>query len=136
MITLEEMGLSPDQYREKVQTSFRNAWTNHLAKGKPYTLSVPPAQKYRADGQGSLTDGKRGSENYHVLWQGFEGADLVAVIDMGQPTGFNYVGAEFIQDLSSWIFLSYRNGGWLFPTMDWIFRTIAEFDFSFHIPIN
>lgn len=127
VITLEEMGLSPDQYREKVQTSFRNAWTNHLAKGKPYTLSVQPAQKYRAEGQGSLTDGKRGSENYHVLWQGFEGADLVAVIDMGQPTGFNYVGAEFIQDLSSWIF--YPTGMEVAVSDNGLdFRTIAEFD--------
>ncbi len=127
VITLEEMGLSPDQYREKFQTSFRNAWTNHLAKGKPYTRSVQPAQKYSAEGQGSLTDGKRGSENYHVLWHGFERADLVAVIDMGQPTGFNYVGAEFIQDLSSWIF--YPVGMEVAVSDDGLeFTTVAEFD--------
>jgi hypothetical protein len=124
---LHEAGLTPDQYREKVQARFRNAWSDHLAKGKPYTLAVEPAAKYRAEGPGTLTDGKRGSENFHVLWQGFEGADLEAVIDLGQVTEFNYVGAEFIQDLTSWIF--YPTGMTVAVSDDGkVFRTVAGFD--------
>jgi hypothetical protein len=71
-------------------------------------LEKQPAAKYPAEGPGSLTDGKRGSANYYVLWQGFEENDLAAVVDLGMTVGITYVGAEFLQDLASWIFYPER----------------------------
>jgi len=102
--SVHERGLSPAEYGKQTELFFRNAYVSHVAKDKPCSLAIPPASKYAADGPGSLTDGKRGSSNYHVLWQGFEENDLSAVIDLGKPATFNYVGAEFLQDLTSWIF--------------------------------
>ncbi len=102
--SVTESGLSVDDYAAEVRRFYRVAYTTHLALGKPYTTSAPPAAKYSADGPASLTDGKRGSTNYYVLWQGWEGQDLEAVVDLGKITDFNYVSAEFLQDLNSWIF--------------------------------
>ena len=102
--TLHERKLTPDAYQETTLEFFRNAYMDHLAKGKLYTLESAPGSKYTAEGDGSLTDGKRGSPNYFVLWQGFEGVDFTATVDLGELQSFNYVGAEFLQDLTSWIF--------------------------------
>ena len=101
---IHEGGLSPDDYAAEANRFFRVAFTPHMALGKPYVTSTPPGPKYPAEGQGSLTDGKRGSTNYHVLWQGWEGEDFQATVDLGYIAWFNYLSAEFLQDLNSWIF--------------------------------
>jgi len=103
--SIHERGLSPDQYKVNVLSSIENAFTEHLALNKPYNLTNAPGPKYLADGAASLTDGKRGFENYHILWQGFEGVDFEMIIDLGEPTEINYIGAEFLQDIASWIFM-------------------------------
>ena len=106
--SVTESGLNVDDYAAEADRFFRVAYTSHLGLGKPYTTVTPPGVKYSADGPGSLTDGKRGSTNYNVLWQGWEGEDFEAVIDLGRITTFNYVSAEFMQDLNSWIFYPER----------------------------
>lgn len=102
--TVHERSKPPEVYGQETLDFFKRAWSGHLARGKPYTLAHGPAGQYGAEGPGSLTDGKRGSANYFVLWQGFEENDLVAVIDLGAPVRFNYAGAEFLQETASWIF--------------------------------
>lgn len=102
--TLHERNLPPDEYARVTSRFFQNAFTDHLAKGKSYTLSIDPRPKYSAEGMGTLTDGKRGTANYYVLWQGFEENDLTAVVDLGASAVISYVGAEFLQDYASWIF--------------------------------
>ncbi|MCX6282806.1 MAG: DUF4838 domain-containing protein, partial [Bacteroidetes bacterium] len=102
--SVTESGLSVDDYATEARRFFQVAYTPHKAVGKQYTTVTPPGSKYIADGPGSLTDGKRGSTNYNVLWQGWEGEDFEAVVDLGRITDFNYVSAEFMQDLNSWIF--------------------------------
>ncbi|MCX6249557.1 MAG: DUF4838 domain-containing protein [Bacteroidetes bacterium] len=103
--SIHERGLLPDKYKEDVERSILTAWSEHLALNKPYTLKNPPAAKYLADGPGSLTDGKKGFENFHILWQGFEGDNFEIVIDLGAPVQFHYINARFLQDITSWIFL-------------------------------
>jgi hypothetical protein len=102
--TVHERSLPPDVYGSQTIEFMKKAYAEHLAKDKSYTLETPPSPKYSAEGPRSLTDGKRGSANYYVLWQGFEGVDFSAVVDLGAPVTFNYAGAEFLQDLASWIF--------------------------------
>lgn len=102
--SITEGGLPVDDYTTEARRFFKVAYTSHLAVGKPYSTLTPCGTKYTADGPASLTDGKRGSTNYNVLWQGWEGEDFEAVVDLGGITGFNYVSAEFMQDLNSWIF--------------------------------
>ena len=103
--SLHERGLTPDKYKEDVLNTGVNAFTDHLAINRSYQLKNPPGSKYLADGAGSLTDGKRGYSNFHILWQGFEGVNFNMVIDLGEVKEFNYLGAEFLQDITSWIFM-------------------------------
>jgi sialate O-acetylesterase len=69
---------------------------------KPVAQSFPPDPAY----QGGLTDGKRGSDDHaDGNWQGFEGTDMVAVIDLGEPMTLKRISAGFLQKTEAWIWL-------------------------------
>jgi hypothetical protein len=69
------------------------------------SLSTKYAPQYAAGGDHALVDGLRGGKNYHTGgWQGYNGADLVATIDMGELKNINRVGTTFLQDQNAWIF--------------------------------
>lgn len=77
----------------------------HLALGKKYTLKNKYSKKYVAGGDCNLTNGLRGTLSYgDSLWQGYEGVDFEAVIDMGKKTKISEVGAGFLQCTGAWIF--------------------------------
>ena len=53
-----------------------------------------------------MIDGVRGTTNFNsVAWQGYEGRDLVAIVDLGQIQSVNKLGAGFLQDVGSWILM-------------------------------
>jgi predicted alpha-1,2-mannosidase len=69
------------------------------------TLKHQYASQYAANGNLSLVDGLRGWSNYHTgAWQGFEGVDLVATIDLGASQPIQHIGLSCLQDQNSWIF--------------------------------
>jgi predicted alpha-1,2-mannosidase len=62
--------------------------------------------QYTAGGDLALIDGQRGGPNFRTgSWQGYEGVDFEAIIDMGKSTPINRVTASFLQDQRSWIFM-------------------------------
>jgi len=62
--------------------------------------------RYVAGGAGALTDGILGTElSTDGRWQGYEGRDLVADIDLGRPVDVSTVRVRFLQSISSWIWL-------------------------------
>ena len=62
--------------------------------------------QYSAGGKKALIDGIRGARDWKLGgWQGFQGQDFEAVIDLGKRKRFSYVGAGFFQDIRSWIWL-------------------------------
>ncbi|HEY9167581.1 MAG TPA: family 20 glycosylhydrolase [Candidatus Kryptonia bacterium] len=70
------------------------------------SLNIPFWRKYPASGAGSLVDGVRGTMDFRDgLWQGYEGVDIDAVIDLGRQTEISQIGAGFYQNTSSWIFM-------------------------------
>ncbi len=78
----------------------------HKAIGRPVKLTFPYQKKYRAGGQFGLTNGLRGSKSMRDgRWQGFEGVDLIAEIDLGKLQPIQKITAGFLQNISSWIFL-------------------------------
>ena len=78
----------------------------HLALGRELRLQFPFQPRYGAGGPGALLDGLRGGmSRVDERWQGFEGDDLVATIDLGRKTKIREVETGFIQDSGSWIFL-------------------------------
>ncbi len=61
--------------------------------------------QYTAGGDEGLVDGIRGGTDFRTGgWQGFEGANLDLVIDLGKQRRVNRVKANFLQDENSWIF--------------------------------
>ena len=70
------------------------------------TLVSKYDSQYPGGGNDALIDGVRGTTNFNsVAWQGFEGKDLVAVVDLGQIQRVSKLGAGFLQDANSWIMM-------------------------------
>jgi hexosaminidase len=80
--------------------------TVHRALGIPAGLAFPYKEQYSGGGPLALTDGLRGSlAPVNTRWQGFEGDDLVATIDLKKPTKISRVSVGFLQRINSWAFL-------------------------------
>jgi predicted alpha-1,2-mannosidase len=70
------------------------------------TLLSRYSQQYAGGGDAALIDGIRGTTNWTSgAWQGYWGKDLVVVIDLGKPQSITKVGAGFLQDAGSWIWM-------------------------------
>jgi putative alpha-1,2-mannosidase len=68
------------------------------------TLLTKYLPKYPAQGDESLIDGIRGTQNWRLgRWQGFQGNDLIAVIDMGSIKPVKSVSLGTLQDSQSWV---------------------------------
>jgi predicted alpha-1,2-mannosidase len=62
------------------------------------------ASHYAAGGDNALIDHLRGGANYRTgSWQGYQGQDVVAVVDLGETTQVKEVAMGFLQDIKSWV---------------------------------
>lgn len=81
--------------------SYYNAY---IVKGVQYLSTY--SKDYPAAGDKALIDSKRGSASYSDrAWQGFEGNDLEAILDLGEKKKINQVTLGCLSDNPSWIFL-------------------------------
>jgi len=77
----------------------------HKAKYK-IVLNFNYDQKYSGGGKFALVDGVSGSTNFDDgRWQGYNGSDLDAIIDLGETKHINKISASFLSDVNSFIFL-------------------------------
>lgn len=84
-----------------------------LTEAKFIKSPYPPAKyvqpfsaQYNGGGPMALTDGRTGSTNYQGgQWQGFEGTDLDAVINLTKEKTIHEISAGFLEDTPVWIFL-------------------------------
>ncbi|RQW05365.1 hypothetical protein EH223_05145, partial [candidate division KSB1 bacterium] len=77
----------------------------HLAVGKKLQLTHKYSSRYPAGGDDALVNGIRGSDNFRDgNWQGYEGDDLIAVIDLGEPKNISSIATGFFQAINSWAF--------------------------------
>jgi predicted alpha-1,2-mannosidase len=61
---------------------------------------------YTGGGDLALIDGVRGGDDFRTgAWQGYQGDDLVATIDLGKERRLKRVSIGFIQDQGAWIFM-------------------------------
>ena len=89
-------------YGEVEEREFRR----HTALDRKITLASPYSPRYRAGGEQALADGSRGAANrYDGAWQGFEGVDLVATLDLGRPMPIKRLACGFLQLVSIGVFL-------------------------------
>lgn len=69
------------------------------------SLRTKYSEQYMAGGDQALVDGVFGVEDFRVgNWQGFQGNDLEATIDLGSVKPVTVVSARFLQDNNAWIF--------------------------------
>lgn len=92
------------------------------------TLESTYANQYSAGGDNALIDGLRGGTDFRTgEWQGYEGQDLVAMIDLGQVRTLKRAGLSLLQDQKSWIFLpSEVTIAWSTNKRQWSSRTITH----------
>jgi hexosaminidase len=85
-----------------------------LARGRPYALTTTPSPRYPGTGPRTLTDGAFGSLDFRDgLWQGWNGPDMEAVIDLGATQAIAAVEGSFQQTMRSWILLPRDFTVWL-----------------------
>jgi len=61
---------------------------------------------YTAGGDLGLVDGVRGSKNFRIGgWQGYQGQDFEAIVDLGEVKPVKQLSAGFLQDASPWIMM-------------------------------
>jgi hexosaminidase len=78
----------------------------HKGMGKEVTLAEQFSPKYAAGGPAGLVDGLSGSKGHgDGNWQGYNGNDLNATVDLGDVTEINSISARFLQNTGSWIFM-------------------------------
>ena len=79
---------------------------SHFGLESSIELENKPHNKYSGENISALINGIGGSINYRdPSWQGFEGEDLIATIDLGKEQNINHVKVRFLQDQVVWIFL-------------------------------
>ena len=70
------------------------------------TTITQPRPQYTAGGAQALVDGLRGPREWRIGgWQGYQDADLDVVVDLGEQRPLHRVGAGFLQDVRSWIWM-------------------------------
>ncbi|OGU35770.1 MAG: hypothetical protein A2068_15025, partial [Ignavibacteria bacterium GWB2_35_6b] len=104
-VYLNEKGLTPETYIARYKTMLSKTMKNPLGLFKPVQYITEPNYKYPANGAKTLTDGKRGDEDHHYNWLGFEGNNMEVVIDLEKISAVKKVSADFLQISFSWIFL-------------------------------
>jgi predicted alpha-1,2-mannosidase len=76
-----------------------------VSKDRKVTLGTEFSHSYPGGGALGLIDGIKGTPNFHTdPWQGYEGVDVNAVIDLGEVQKVNIISASFLQNVGSWIF--------------------------------
>lgn len=86
---------------------FSSVTTLHFTKSK-----FPPANykwnfnyRYSGGGEMALTDGRKGTTNFqNGEWQGFEGVDLEAIINLEQSKSITNLSLTTLNDPNVWIF--------------------------------
>ncbi len=82
--------------------------TTHFFKINPnlkISLQNKYANEYNAGGENALIDGILGAEDFRTgTWQGYQGKDMIATIDISNQQLVKEVTIGFLQDQKSWIF--------------------------------
>jgi hexosaminidase len=75
------------------------------ADGKEIKSLTSFNPRYSDPGVKGLTDGVFGGRHFNSGWLGYEGEDMVVVIDLGKKEPVHKVSMNFLRDFVSWIFL-------------------------------
>jgi len=103
--TVKARAIAADGRRSQIAT----AKFHSLPHDWRITLESKYSSQYTGGGDFALIDGIRGTTNWSGgAWQGYWGKDFVALIDLGNVQTVSQVGAGFLQDVGSWIWMPRR----------------------------
>ncbi|MEL7530415.1 MAG: FN3 associated domain-containing protein [Bacteroidota bacterium] len=69
------------------------------------SLAYQPSEKYQAQGELSLVDLQKGTQQFRDgNWLGFEAKDLVATLDLQKSSKLRRVSVSCLEDVGAWIF--------------------------------
>lgn len=75
-----------------------------IKPGRSIVLKSNYANQYAAEGTNALIDRLKGSNNFRTgFWQGYQGQDVEAIVDLGSLETVKTISAGFLQDNRSWI---------------------------------
>lgn len=97
-----------EAYAEHKGRKSKTSFASFIKKPNNYSINIKSKcnRQYHAGGPEGLIDGVLGSENWRKGdWQGYQGQDFEAVIDMQMETAVTEVSARFLQDSRSWILM-------------------------------
>ena len=100
----------------------------HKGIGKAIEYKNEFSENYTAGGGQGLLNGINGSVHYRDgNWQGFSGTDVELVIDMGEITAIESINVNFMQNITTWIFLPSKVSFLVSDSKDGEFKSIGEF---------
>jgi hypothetical protein len=105
IMRLEESGTPPDVYREEMRDFMASGMNVHLGFERPARVLTASSEKYPVGGAKALTDGLKGTRDYHCNWLGFEGEEMEAVVDLGKPPQIRSISVDFLQNINAWIWV-------------------------------
>lgn len=94
-------------YKEGFQPSgvVQSAFTKR-PEGVSLSLHTKYASQYSGNGINTLLDGLRGGEDFRLGgWQGYEGVDVEAEINLSHNKPVEKLSIGFLQDINAWIFM-------------------------------
>jgi predicted alpha-1,2-mannosidase len=105
IITAQYCVVNPDT---KAETCSGVVTGKFILRNNDYAIKYITAydKQYAAGGSTSLIDGLHGGADFRTgMWQGWQGTDMEVVLDCGSNQTFTKVGAGFLQDVRSWIWM-------------------------------
>ena len=103
--TVKAVAITPNGQRSLLVT----ARYHRIPHDWKLTLQSSYSSQYTGGGDFALIDGIRGTANWSGgKWQGYQGKDFVAVLDLGAVQTVSKIGAGFLQDAGSWIWMPSR----------------------------
>jgi len=103
--TVKALAIASDGRRSGITT----AKYHRIPHDWKITLQSKYSSQYTGGGDFALIDSIRGTPNWSGGgWQGYQGKDFAAVLDLGNVNEVSRVGAGFLQDVGSWIWMPAR----------------------------
>ncbi len=95
--------------RDSLQTPVMEALFTKLSPNRRIELFSDYAPQYTAGGPAALIDKIRGARNFRTgAWQGYEGIDVIAEIDLGFNQTIHRLALSCFQNQDFWIFMPAR----------------------------
>ena len=100
--SIKMLAIAPNSLPSKTVESLHTKMIDH----RKVQIKYPYAPQYAASGPQTLVDFIKGTTSFQTgAWQGFEGVDLIATVDLGEIKNIQQIATTFLQDQGSWIFL-------------------------------